>query len=206
MCLGDGGAKASQQAAAQQRKEEQDRQNRIRQGNSRIDQIFSPFNEGFFKGRSKAFLDFTRPQLEDQYKKAREGLVFALSRNGLIQSSAGANKFRDLTKTYDTNRQVLEGQAIDEANKARAAVEQNRGDLTAQLQATADPTAAARSAIQRQAVLSATPGFNPLGILFQNITAGLADATSNPRNNFSGVNLFNSGSTTKSGSSRVVNN
>lgn len=204
MCLGDGGADAAAAAAAAQRREEQQRQARIRQGNSRIEQIFSPFNDGFFKNRSKAFLDFTRPQLEDQYRKAREGLVFALSRNGLSQSSAGANKFRDLTKTYDTNRQVLEGQAADEANKARAAVEQNRGDLTAQLMATADPTAAANSAIQRQAVLSATPGFSPLGILFQNVTAGLADATNNSSNNFSGVNLFGSGTTNRNNSSRVV--
>lgn len=204
MCLGDGGADAAARAAAQQRAEEQARQNRIRAGTGAIEQIFSPFDDTFFAGRGKAFLDFARPQLEDQYRKAREGLIFALARNGLTQSSVGANKFKDLTTAYNTNRQVLEGRAQDEANRARQQVEQNRSELVSQLQATADPTAAARAAISRQQYLYSTPGFDSLGNLFQNVTAGLADAANTAGNKYAGVNLFNTGSTPQSGSSRVV--
>lgn len=204
MCLGDGGADAAARAAAQQRKEEQDRQNRIRSGMAQVDQIFSPFNDTFFQGRGKAFLDFARPQLEDQYRKAREGLIFALARNGLTQSSVGADKLKGLTTEYNRNRQVIEGRASDEANRARQQVEQNRSELVSQLQATADPTAAARAAISRQQYLYATPGFDSLGNLFQNVTAGLADATNTAANKYAGVNLFNTGSTPQSGSSRVV--
>jgi hypothetical protein len=203
MCLGggDGGAGA---AAAAQREEEDQRQGRIRSGMANIDQIFSPFNDTFFKGRSQAFLDFARPQLEDQYRKARENLIFALSRNGLLQSSAGATKFGELTKLYDTNRQVIEGRGADEGNRARQQVEENRSDLVNQLHATSDPTAAANAAIARQSFLSSTPGFDALGNLFQNITAGLADATNTPQNRFSGVGLFDTGRTSRNASSRVV--
>lgn len=205
MCLGDGGAKASQQAAAQQRREEQQRQQRIRSGMGEIDQIFSPFNDQFYKNRGDAYRSFAAPQLEDQYRKAREQLIYGLSRNGLLQSSAGATKFADLTKQYDTNRQVIEGRAADTANAARQAVEQNRSDLVAQLHATADPTAAANAAIARQTQLNATPGFDALGNLFQNVTAGLADATNRNTNNAGGISLFNTGSTPRSNTSaRVV--
>lgn len=205
MCLGDGGAKAAQRSADLQRREEQQRQQRIRSGMGQIDQIFSPFNDTFFKGRGDAYRSFAAPQLEDQYRKAREQLIYGLSRNSLLQSSAGATKFADLSKAYDTNRQVVEGRAMDEANKARAAVESNRSDLVSQLHATADPTAAANAAIARQSYLSSTPGFDPLGNLFQNVTAGLADATNRNTNNAGGISLFNTGSTPRNNTaSRVV--
>lgn len=204
MCFGDSGAEAANRAAVQQRQEEKQRQQRIRSGMGQIDQIFSPFNDAFFRRRGETFLSFARPQLEDQYGKAREALIYALSRNGLLNSSVAATKFGDLKKSYDVNAQALEGRANDEANKARQTVEQNRSDLVAQLQATADPTAAANAAIARQTFLSSTPGYEPLGALFANVTAGLADATNTEKNGFSGINLFNTGTSSKSGSSRVV--
>lgn len=208
MCFGDGGAEAQQRAAAQQRKEEQQRQQRIKAGTAAIDSTFAPFNDAFFAARGKAYTDFARPQLEEQFKTAREKLIYALARNGLSQSTVGADMFANLSKKYDTNRQVVEGRGIDEANKARMAAENNRSDLVAQLQATADPGAAARSAVARSRAVAATPGFDPLGNLFTNVTAGLADLSTNPQNGYKGlggVALFNSNSgSSPSGSSRVV--
>jgi hypothetical protein len=208
MCFGDGGAKAQERAAAEQRREEQQRKRRIAEGTAAIDSTFAPFNDGFFAARGKAYSDFANPQVEDQFKTAREKLIYALARNSLTNSTVAADKFANLQKTYDTTRQVVAGRAGDEANKARLAAESNRSDLVAQLQATADPGAAARSAVARSAAISQTPGFDPLGNLFTNVTAGLADLTTNPQNGYKGlggVSLFGGSSgSSPAGSSRVV--
>jgi hypothetical protein len=210
MCFGDSaGTKAANRAAVQQRQEEKQRQQRIKSGTAAIDSTFAPFNDGFFAQRGKAYTDFARPQLEDQFKTAREKLVYALARNSLTNSTVAADKFANLNKTYDTSRQVIEGRGMDEANKARLAAENARSNLVSQLQATADPGAAARSAVAQSTAVAQTPGFDPLGNLFTNVTGGLADLTTNAQTGYKGlggVSLFGGGGagTSPSGSSRVV--
>lgn len=194
---GDGGA------AAAARAREEARQAAIRDGMSRIDSAFTQFNDDFYNARNKAYVDYAMPQLDDQWTKAQQELTYALSRNGLLNSSAGAEKMADARRDYDRQKQGIGATGINYANQARGDVERNRSDLVAQLNATADPTSAAQAAANRASSLSATPGFQPLGLLFQNVAANIGSQIETKRANdvANAVALYATGNR---GSGRIV--
>lgn len=174
MCFG-GGSSSADDAAREARQREEERQRRIRAGMDSINQTFSGFDDGFFRQRADAYQRFAMPQLEDQYTDALTELTAALARSGTLQSSIAADKQGKLQKQYSLQRQNIIDQGLDQATKARGALEDSRSSLVADLYATADPTAAAQGAAARAKIASAQPSFSPLGILFQNVAGGLAD-------------------------------
>lgn len=169
MCKGggDGGAKKARQ-------EEEARQARIRAGMASIDDTFSAFGPEYYDQRSDAYMTFALPQLDDQYAEARKQLTYALSRGGLLSSSAGAGKTADLQKQYDQQRLALASRAADLANQARRDVEDSRSTLISQLNATGNADAASQAAASRAMMLNQMPAFEPLGPIFQNVAAGIA--------------------------------
>lgn len=171
MCIGGGGG--GDGGAGEARAREEARQASIRTGMGNIDSAFAGFNDDFFNARGKAYTDYAMPQLDEQWGKAQEDLTYGLSRSGLLNSSAAAEKMADAKRDYDRQRQAIESTGLDYANQARGDVERNRSDLVAQLNATADPTSAAQAAANRAGMLSASPGFQPLGQLFQNLSENL---------------------------------
>lgn len=167
---GKGGGNEAQRA----REEEQARQKKIREGTERVNTIFdSQFNDDFFSGRKEAFLDYSTPQLENQYGDAQKELTFALARGGNLNSSARGQKLGELQRLYDTNKQAIADQALGHASQARNAVEDARGGLIATLNATGDAQGAANSALTRATVLSQPVPYSPLGQLFVDFTSGL---------------------------------
>ena len=172
MCFGGGGG-ASERYANEQRAAEQQRQARIRSGMSAIDSQFAGFDDNFYNDRSQAYLDFALPQVEQQYQKANRGLVYALARQGIGQSSEGNTRFGDLLQ----NQMLANQQAVDKSrqveSEARKSVEDTRSGLIADLYATADPAAAAKNATARAAYLATPQGFSPIGQLFANVLDGL---------------------------------
>jgi hypothetical protein len=201
----DQAAAASQQAAEEARQREFQRQGRITDGTNRINQSFAGFGDDFYNGRKQAYLDYANPQLEDQYGKARNQIAYALSRNGLTDSSEAAREQGELRKQYDLSKQGIVDTGTQYANDARGKVEQNRSDLVSQLQASADPDTVARSAAERATGIQVSPAFSPLGNLFANLTGlfattqNAAAANGQPR---IGSILF--GQNNGAGSSRVV--
>ena len=170
-----GSAKAANREAAQARMDEMARQQDIRVGTSKIDNIFAKnFGEDFFKGRREAYQNYATPQLEDQYGKAGQELTFSLARNGLLDSSARAQKEGELQKLYDLNRQGITDQAISQESRSRNAVEDARSGLVTMLNATGDAQGAANSALARSAALSQPQAFSPLTNLFGDFTGALA--------------------------------
>ena len=162
---GDDGAK----------KAEKKRQGRIAQGMNWINQTFGKYTDDFFNTRMQDYLSWANPQVEDQYGKAKEELTYALARQyGTTQTSTAAEKQAELAKAYGLAKtaQVEQGQAV--ANQARGNVEDARTNLVAQLNATADPDAAASAAIRQSELLNKTDPYTPLGELFANVTEGLA--------------------------------
>lgn len=200
MCLGGGGPDPAEEA----RKEQQAREAKIRLGMGNINGAFSQFDDSWFNGRRQAYLDFSLPQLEDQYGKARQSLIYALARGGNLQSSIGAGKLGDLKTQYETNKQQLQSQADAVANQARQDVIQQRSALIDQLNSTADANAAQTEAMNRARLLTASPTFSALGQLFQNVTAGLASAA--PASGYAGAAspIFQSAASGASGSQRIV--
>lgn len=205
MCFGgDGGAG---EIARQQRADEVARQARIKAGMSRIDEIFGKFGDDYYARQAKAYSDYATPQLDRSYGLAKDNMIYALDRSGILQSSAAINKNKELTNEFDQSRLDIANKAQDTANQARQNVESVRGNIVNQLNATGDDAAAAAAAVRQATALNQPQtAYSPLTNLFASFSNGLQAIGSNSRNNYggffggSGSGLFaNSG-----GSSRVV--
>ncbi|NFV81290.1 hypothetical protein [Magnetospirillum aberrantis] len=178
----------------------------------KIDTAFSKFDDPYFGSIRQSYTDFAAPQVEDQYKKAQESLAYALARNGIQDSTIAGSKQADLQKEYDLNRAAIADEGINQEKQARTSVSNERSNLVAQLQSTADPTAAASAAASSASALSMKPTFSPLGQLFSNIAGSLKYGGLPVYPDGSGVldrlkqtGLFGSPSTSAAGSSKVIN-
>lgn len=169
MSSGGGGGAARQ---AEQR--ERDRENRIRSGMSRIEQVFADFGDDFYNQQRQAQLDYVLPQVRDQYAEAQRQLTYTLARGKQLNSSVAAKRNAQLMKERDLSLARADSLADQTVKQARADVERERSDLIAQLQATADPESAANQARNRSDQLRIGQPLADVGILFQNATAGLA--------------------------------
>lgn len=168
-----GGGSASKEAE-RARADEEARQARIRQGTADINTTFGQFDDNFFAGIRNSFIDYARPQLDEQYNDAREGLTYALARSGTLDSSMRGEQTADLTKRRDLGLQDITDQGRSYEAEARGNVERARGDLVSMLQATGDAQGAANSALSRAAILATPPSYTPLGQLFQDGTSMLS--------------------------------
>lgn len=203
MC-GSRGGKGGDGGAAEREKE---RQSKIAQGMTNINSAFSQFDQPFFDTREQAYLEFALPQLEDQYEKEKEQLVFALARNKRLNSNTRSDRLAELEKQYNIQRTKINDNALGFANKARADIENARANLVSQNASLQNPSAVADLASQRAVALSAAPQFDPLGNLFQNTTAGIATAqqAQQKRDRLNQLSNLYLAEPTGPGSSRVVN-
>jgi len=169
------GVKKTPKAASNVARYEEDaRQQRIREGTERVNGIFEGnFNPDFFTNRKQSFLDYATPQLEDQRSAAEKELTYSLARAGTLDSSIRANKFGELQKLYDTNKQQIADKALSYETDARNNVENARSGLLSTLNATGDAEGAANSSLSRAAALSAPEAFSPLSQLFASFTSAL---------------------------------
>ncbi len=168
------GGKKGGNEAKQARADEQARQARIREGTTRVNSIFDgQFNDPYFEGRKRAYIDYANPQLEDQYGDAQKELTFSLARSGLLDSSVRGQKAGDLQKRYDLTKQEIADKALAFSGEAKSAVEDARSNLISTLNATGDTEGAASGAINRASALSKPAAFSPLSQLFGDFTAGL---------------------------------
>ena len=179
--MGGGGKNAASNEARRARVEEQERQRRIREGTSKINDTFGKFNDGFFGDIRDAFVNFARPQVDDQFRKANDQSVFGLARSGMLDSSVRGEQTAELQKMYDINLQDITDKARGYETEARNNVERSRADLITMLQATGDATGAANAALSRASTLSAPPAYSPLGQLFQDSTAMLGQQLAQER-------------------------
>ena len=140
---GDGGAGAA----------EAQRQEKIRQGQTQLDQQFAGFNDDYYRQRGEDYTKFATPQVMDQYRKTDSNLTYALARNGILNGSAAntakASLGRDLQK-----------------NQERTKVGDTRAQLTQQLIASGDPQSTMTSASAALTGLRAPTPLPALGNLF----------------------------------------
>ena len=161
------GGKGGSDAAEQIRQDEQERQERIRQGTAEINSTFdAQFTDIFFQARRDAYLAYAKPQLEYQYGKAQREFIYWLSRTGNFDSSVRGEKSADLQQAYDLQLQKIADQAIAFEGQARNAVEDARANLIIMVNSTSDAEGAANAAIARSAALTQPAAFDPLSNLF----------------------------------------
>lgn len=158
------------------REREEARQARIKTGLTNIDQTFAGFDDNFYGGRKSAFLNFYQPQIEDQFKDARDQLTFGLARNGILNSTMAADSSGKLSKDYATNWASIVSKADADVNALKSNVANEKSALTAQLNATADADRVTNDALGRtQQMFETRPDYNPLGDIF----SGVGDAFAN---------------------------
>lgn len=162
---------------AMARADETARQGRITQGMGQINSTFNQFGKDFYDQRAKAFVDTAMPQLNDQLGKTKDELQYNLARSGLTDSSVRTANESELQRQMDVNKADVAGKGLDFANIARQQVEQNRTDLIGQLNATGDATSAAQGALSRASIAAGQPSISPLGMMFQNTTGLLGQAS-----------------------------
>lgn len=168
----DNGAGAD---AAQARADEQTRQDNIRTGTGRIDDIFkNNFTDDFYNGRQKAYTDFAQPEVDRQFGEAKKQLTYGLARSGNLDSTERARQEAELGRQYDVNKQGVADQGLSYTTGARNSVEDARAGLITTLNSTGDAEGAANSAILRATALSAPPAFSPIGQLFSAATGAAA--------------------------------
>ena len=187
MCMGGGGGDGG---AAERAKQEQERQARIRAGNTAINDTFGQFDDDFYKGRREAYTSYAQPQINQQYEDAFEKLRKTLAASNLSQSSIAARRRGRLEQELGkmTTKMNLTGE--DYANKARANIESARSGLQSQNMNMADPALASANALNRAQQLNEVPVFDPLINLFANASEGLATQADLERR---GKNRYDSG-------------
>ena len=176
-------------AAEQARRRERERQAKIKRGRNRINAQFEQFDDDYYSGLREDYTGYYMPKIEDQYKDAHEQSVFGLSRSGNLNSSAGAEQMGELEEAYAKQRANYADKAQGFVNDARGRVQDTKQNLYSQLQASADPAAAAQAANARASQLSQPPQFSPIGNLFGQFLNTGAMAVDAERKGFRGADL-----------------
>lgn len=165
---GDGGAGEARAAAAR-------RENAIHDATANIQSVFqNNFSDDFFGGRRQAYLDYAKPQLNDQFADARKQLIFSLDRNGALNSTARTQKEAELSKLYDTNSRAVSDAALGYENTARNNVAGAESDLIGGVAQSGNVAGSVDAANRRAAALSAPDVYSPLGQLFGGFTNALS--------------------------------
>jgi hypothetical protein len=164
---GDNGAAAA-------RSREAYRENAIADGIGNIQQVFKQFDDPFFEARRNTYLDYAKPQLEDQYADARKQLVFALDRAGTLDSTARTQKEAELGKLYGQNSRAVSDAALGYENQARNNVADAEAGLINGVAQSGNAGAASQQAVSRAASLSQPDAYSPLGQMFGGFTNALA--------------------------------
>jgi hypothetical protein len=199
------GSRPKDNSAEIARRQEEERRQRVQQGTARVNENFAGFNDDFYSGLGKSYLDYYTPQLEDQYQNAQKQAIFNFANRGNLGSSANNQFMADLAKHYQTQRSQLAEQALGEQQRMRGEVERNRADLIAQLEAGAGVESAAQSAMARANALTAPPQYSALGDVFATLTGTLRDSMALQRQGYAGLPFTRRDpATSGAGSSSVV--
>ena len=135
------------------------------------------FGDDFFNGLERNYLDYYMPQFQRQAGDADRGLRIKLGRTGNLTSTAGAREISRLEEDKEANRRRIMDESIKYSTGQRKALEDTRGNLIGQLEAGAGIENVAGQAAAQARSMTAPPAFSPLGDLFKNYTAAVANAS-----------------------------
>lgn len=156
------------------RDDEAARQERVRTGTKRIEDMFGEqFDDAFYDKQAQNYMDFAQPQLDDQYKDAAKQLTFSLDRRGALDSTSRSSLEADLGKRKAIQDTNIKDMANQFKTDAMAGVEGARSDLISTLNATGDVDAAVNSANARAKVLSQPVAYSPIAQAFADFTTAL---------------------------------
>jgi hypothetical protein len=180
MCFGGGSnsaSRAAEQTQAKLDKQEADKQARIKAGQAKIDDIFQQFSPDFFNQYQNDYADAQTGDLNYQYGKAKDKLTAALAGRGTLESTVGASKLADLERQNTETLGNIGNDAVNAANDFRGKVENQKSDLYALNQSTADPDSIAARATGEATALVPPKPTSTLGDIFSGVLGSLGNAT-----------------------------
>ena len=195
MCLG-GGSSSLNEEYEQQRAEEAARQARIKSGMENINNAFAGYDDAFYNERAADYMNYAKPEIQDQYVDAMKDLTRALARSGNLNSSLAAQRRADLLEKRNKAEVDAARRGQGYANDTRAALANVKSNLIQQNNALADPTLIAAMAANQSQAASALPDYSPIGQLFAGATQGLAtqqQLEARNKNRYEMAELFNMG-------------
>lgn len=157
-------------AAKEQRALEETRVKNIAIGNAAIEKEFAGFDDNFYDSRAKDYEDYAKPKLEKEFANTKRNLVYSLARSGLMGGSVDAEKNANLADERQQQLRNVSDAGQAQANELRQTVEGQRSNLTAQLEASADPGAAANLALRTAQAYTKPTSYAPIGNFFKTFT------------------------------------
>lgn len=153
---------------AQSAADEANRESNITNSQNGINTSFANmFTPDYYAGQTKAYQDYYKPQLDDQFANTQKTLTYWLANRGLLDSSTRNDKTSALQDTYDTANRDINNGALDFVNNEKSSVANTQQSLlTDALSANPVDPSQVTSAIQNvQApqVSSSAPVFNASG-------------------------------------------
>ena len=138
---GDGGA-------SEARAREDARQLKIDNGITAVNALFGTAdkNNQYADHRTNIY-DLNKTAIDDSYGDAQRNLTFSLARNGLSNSSIGADKKSDLLTNYNDNIQKANDMADSGMNSLKTNDERTRQNLVNSVQTGLDQTQAVSQAL-----------------------------------------------------------
>lgn len=174
----------SDQQMAETKAEEAARQARVVQGRQNIDSTFdNTFTPSYFDKYASDYSGYYNPQLDDQFAKTKQDLIYALSRQGILSSQAGVDKLAEADKQLAEKRLQVSSEATDAANALRSNVEKQRSGLYSLNESSADPSAISTRAGAEATSLAAPVSYSPLGDVFSGLLGGLGSFMSGMQSN-----------------------
>jgi hypothetical protein len=156
-------------------KKEAERQARLATGKKGIDEQFSKIGDPFYKTYQDNYLNYYTPQVEDQYKIAKDDTNYGFARAGTLNSSMSAKGLADLYKKKLDSDAMVRSQADAAVGQLRGNVLEAKNSAVNQLYATEDPTMATNLATNSVKNLQGQqPKYDPLGELFNTAAVGAA--------------------------------
>jgi len=170
MCTGKKPKKDT--SAADNRALEAQKQAKIDAEVSNINNAFGGYNDNYFQGVSRAYMNHYQPELAKQYKTARERLIYAQPGGG--QGSAYNQALADLDEENSKRLADLQNNASSYASDYRRNIEGERSSLINMASLNSGSGAAAQQAINTAKSLATPPAFSALGDLFAKFAGNAA--------------------------------
>ena len=150
----DQAAAATQDAA--------DRRAAMADGLGKIGTLFSGFDEPYYQGLQKNYLDYANPQIEQSQLKAQTGLRSALANKGKLHSSTDATQQGELATTYGGIFRDAQTKSLDYANQQRGQVQAAKQNSISQMYGSESPDVGLQAASGAVGSLQTGPAFEPI--------------------------------------------
>lgn len=200
MCFGGGGGDGgAAEIAAQTKADEAARQARIIEGRSNIDKAFEQYNPAYYNKYKADYTGYYNPQIDEQYQRSIDELTAILAGKGLLESTAGAEKFGRLAQTAAEQRVAKANEANDAANQLLSKVQSGKNDLYNMNEAAADPASINARALASASSFAAPQAYTPLGNIFASALSPLTSYNSADANSVSPNLPWNKTTTTLAG-------